>query len=210
VLQPSDQQTHEESIWLKLFSDQPDVHVPRFSTLFSETDRALFVYVIVKGAVIELKGDRSHEGHLVSLCKHGDVFGIRVSSTNEATHSVRAMALTNTVVRIMSRERFMQLVMQSPDLFIALSVCLSKRQHFAQTLEDSCSGSSLRDHVEYVLSAVAAVYGMDRDHAAIAIPEPLLVEMVGCPQPLLDAYLQRLIVDGTVDVDVEGVRLRAV
>ncbi len=182
----------------------------QFTKLFTESDQALFVYVITDGAVIELKGDHSHDGHLVSLCKRGDVFGIRVNSTLDATHSVRAMTLTQTTLRVMSREHFMQLVMQSPDLFIALSVCLSKRQHFAQSLQDSCSGSSLRAHVEYILSAVATMYGMDHDLASVAVPEDVLVEMVGCPLPLLETYLQRLVMDGTISVDMEGVRLRAV
>gem|GEM_PF-2673200 len=210
MLHASNQQTTTESIWLTIFKDQPEVQVHRFSTLFTEGDRALFVYVMTGGAVIELKGDQSHDGHLVSLCKRGDVFGIRVNSTVDATHTVRAMALTIATLRVMSRERFMQLVMQSPDLFIALSVCLSKRQHFTQTLQDSCNGSSLRAHVEYILSAVATEYGMDHDHAAVAVPESVLMEMVGCPQPLLETYLQRLVVDGIISVDVEGVRLRAV
>lgn len=209
MLHASNQQTNTESLWLTVFNDAPEVHIHRFSTLFTESDQALFVYVITEGAMIELKGDHSHDGHLVSLCKRGDVFGIRVNSTVDATHSVRAMALTDATLRVMSRERFMQLVMQSPDLFIALSVCLSKRLHFAQSLQDSCSGTSLRAHVEYILSAVANEYGMNHDHAAVAVPEAVLVEMVGCPQPLLETYLLRLVMDGTISVDAEGVRLRA-
>lgn len=210
MLPPSDHLSSDDSIWLNIFEDQLEAHVQQFTTLFTEQDSAEFVYVVTEGAVIELKGEHTHDGHLVSLCKYGDIFGIRVSSTMNAVHSVRAMALTNVVMRVMRRERFMGLVMQNPDLFIALSVCLSRRQHFAQSLQDSCSGTSLREHVEYVLNAVADTYGMSNDHSTVPIPEALLVEMVGCPLPILDAYLKRLVVDGTIDVDVEGVRLRAV
>jgi len=184
------------------------VLVPQLGIIFDEGSLAQYVYAIDSGAVIELKGQKSHEGHLVSLCNSGDVFGIRVSSTLPPQHSVRAMALTSARVRVMRREVFMEHVMQNPDIFIALSVSLSKRQLFTHCLQDSCSGASLREHVEYVLNSIATAYGIDHNHAAVAVPESLLVELVGCPQRLLDSYLQKLVIDGTIDMDQEGVRLR--
>lgn len=203
-----DHQPTDGPIWLTLFRDQPEILVPHLGTIFDEGVPAQFVYVVTSGAVIELKGEKSHEGHLVSLCRYGDVFGIRALSTLTPMHSVRAIALTRARVLVMHRDVFMGHVMQNPDLFIALSVSLSKRQHFAQSLQDSCSGASLREHVEYVLNSIATAYGMDREHSSVAVPEALLVELVGCPQRLLDTYIQKLVLDGTIDVDKEGVRLR--
>lgn len=199
----------DADIWLSLFTGQPEVEIPRFATVFNEGDTASFVYVIVDGAVIELKGDRSHGGHLVTLCKRGDIIGIRVQSTLNSTHTVRAVTLTPATIRVMKRDRFMQAITKHPDLFTALSICLSKRQRFTQLLEDSCSGSSLRAHLEYILGEVARTYGMDQHHAAVPVPEDVLVEMVGCPKPLLDTYLKYLISNGTVDIDQEGIRLRS-
>jgi len=144
----------------------------------------------------------------VSFSGPGTVIGIPHTSDAHARYGVRATTLVKSVLRVATREEFVEATQTNSALIQAILKEIARRTLEAGRLTDSCQRHSTSMHVLALLESVASVFGNDADGgSSVRIPPALLERMSGCPWALLRRALRELTHRGLVAVEPDGVRL---
>ncbi|MCX6139274.1 MAG: Crp/Fnr family transcriptional regulator [Candidatus Kapabacteria bacterium] len=193
--------------WDSAFAERSRLHVARNVDLYAPGDTSDSVYLVESGAIVEIRTDATGVSHAVGLSGPGSLLGARLTTGHQLTHSVRATALIDSVVREMKRDDFLHATLLNPDLSTAYMREMSKRLEAARILTDTCSASTTGDHILGVLHAIATSFGVGRNgSSSVSVRNDLLEQMTGTPHRLFEATIHELGSHGLVQLEKDGVR----
>lgn len=193
--------------WDVAFTEQSRRYVGRNEDLYAPGDASDSVYLVERGAIVEIRADASGVSHAVGLSGLGSLLGARLTIGNTSRHSVRATALVDSVVREMTRSDFLHATLLNSDLSSAYMREMSHRLEATRMLTDTCSAITTGDHILGVLHAVALSFGLDESGSSVvSVKEDLLERMTGTPHRIFVATIHELQSHGLVHLEKEYVR----
>ncbi len=196
-----------DSPWLSVFPETSQITLPREYDLYVPGEASDEVFLIVSGAVVEIRTDHLGTSHAVGLSGIGALLGARLSVANSIDVSVRATTLTETKVRVTQRSAFLHSTLRDPDLARAFMKQLARRLEIARQLSEVCSSPSACEHILGLLHTVANVCGADpKGTSNVAIPSGLLERMTGTPKRIVEASLSELRSHGIVELERDAIR----
>jgi len=181
------------SSWERIFPEKSRRVIPKEADVFSAGDILETVFLVERGAVVEIRTDEFGASHAVGLSGPGTLLGGRLTSSSFARHTTRATALVESTLREISRSDFLHALIQDPELSDAFMKQLSQRLETAQALSATCESATSCEHVLGVLHEVATIFDTNNDgKSTIGIDEALLERMTGMPHGLLVATVEEL------------------
>ncbi len=134
----------------------------RGQIIFYEGDLGGSLYIIVMGSVkIVMMADDGRE-HILGLLHQGDFFG-EVSLIDGQPRSATAIALDNVNVIMISREDFIRLLRENPDMSLKIMVTLCQRLRRTDKHVESLAFLSAPGRVAQVLLNLAESHAPGQD-----------------------------------------------
>jgi len=193
--------------WLSIFAEASRFELPRESDLYAPDEPSDRIFVIERGAVVEIRTDHVGTSHAVGLSGRGSLLGSRLAATHIRSPSVRAITLIDSTLREMQRTDFLRATLGDPDLARAYMRQLARRLEVARHLSEVCSAPSAGGHILGVLHTVADVFGIESDgSSSIPIPSTLLEHMTGTPHRIIEVTLRELRSHGIVELERDAIR----
>lgn len=193
--------------WLSIFPESSRFELSREHDLYTPGNDSDLVFVVEHGAIVEIRTNRAGTSHAVGLSGREALLGSRLSVTTAEPSNVRAIALTDTVLRAMKRTAFLHTTLRDPDLVGAFMTQLARRLEVARLLSEVSSSASVGDHIRGIFSTTSKILGTATSGASsIAIPSALLERMTGTPHRIVDTALHELQSHGFIELERDAIR----
>lgn len=193
--------------WLSIFAEATRFELPRESDLYAPGEPSDRIFVVERGAVVEIRTDHVGTSHAVGLSGRGSLLGSRLAATHIRSTSVRAITIIDSTLRAMQRTDFLRATLGDPDLARAYMRQLARRLEVARHLSEVCSSPSAGSHILGVLHTVADVFGVESNGtSSVPIPSTLLERMTGTPNRIIEVTLRELRSHGIVELERDTIR----
>lgn len=178
--------------WERIFPEASCRLIPKDVDVFGLGDSSDYVYLVERGAIVEIRSHDPYTTHAVGLYGPGTLLGGRLTST-PVVHTTRATALVNSAVRSLERGEFLHALLRDHELADAFMKELTRRLETAQKLSETCQAATSGEHILGVLHTLATTFGTNAlGHSTIALDESILERMTGMPHHLLVATVEEL------------------
>jgi CRP/FNR family cyclic AMP-dependent transcriptional regulator len=141
-----------------------DRQYPAGQLIFSADERAEYVYLIRLGRIKLFRQTEDGRENTVAILGPGDVFGEFVLGENSC-HSVYAQALELSLLCILPRRNFFQLLVEEPAIALTIINNIGKRLAFAAQSIEHLSTYDLGLRLGKLLLLLADEHGQGSEHA---------------------------------------------
>ena len=184
-------------------------HLGKGEAVYRQGDQPEEIYRIVEGGVklcnYSLDGKEVTAGEL----RPNDCFG-EMGVLDELPRVSCAVATRDSVIRVLSRERFEELVDRYPEVMRKLAVMMCRRVRFLYALNEEAVELTLHQRVARTVLRMA--YSCGPDHARrevyIAISQEELGQMLGASRQSVNKELKRLQAEHTIDLRYGRIYIR--
>jgi CRP/FNR family transcriptional regulator/CRP/FNR family cyclic AMP-dependent transcriptional regulator len=172
--------------------------------IFYEGDPGRFLYMVKSGRVrIFINGLDGSETSVILFGKPGDIFG-ELAVIDGLTRSASAEVLGETILYIISRDRFRQLMSQFPQLALNFMKVMSQRLRYNTRQMDSLSTLDVSQRLARKLLELAQDYGRIENnnvHIDMALTQTNLASLIGATRESTNKSLREFRKKGWIHLE---------
>ncbi len=194
--------------WLTVFPEQSRRNIPRDVDVYSYEYSPESVFLVEQGAAAEIRYHEDGTSHVVGFTGRNEIL---IAGRPEPTRSttIRATAVTDCIVRMLSKGDFTLRTLAKPELASLYMRQLAKKLEVARELSTISSLPASADHVLAILKAVARNCGFgvsEEGKSPLSIRPSLLERMTGTPPHILSVAMHQLLLRGEITFQQDSVQ----
>ena len=184
----------------------------RNQIVFYEGDLGGSLYMIVSGSVKIVIMSEDGREHILGLLQEGDFFG-EISLIDGRTRSATAIALDNVSIVMISRDDFVRLLRDNPEMSLKIMVTLCERLRKTDKHVESLAFLSAPGRVAQVLINMADQFTESKTWDDITMPHKItrqeFASIAGTSRETLTRVLMDFQDDGVITLEKNKIHIHA-
>lgn len=176
--------------------------VPENQPIYFPGDTADTVFMLKKGRVRISRQSPDGDSITLALLEPGEVFG-EMALADEGERTTRAETMTNAFICAASRDKFIEVVKQNPDLNLEITKMMGERRRKIETRINNLIFKDAKSRVAYILVDLFEEHAEDDQTGKkpkIGMTHEEIAKLSGLTRPTTTNILNDFQKDGLIDL----------
>lgn len=184
--------------------------VPKNQPIYFHGDTADTIFMLKKGRVRISRNSPDGESITLALLEEGEIFG-EMALAGEDERTTRAETMTNAFICAASREKFLEVVKQNPQLNLEITKMVGNRRRKIETRINNLIFKDAKNRIAYVLLDLFEEHADKgrNEQSTISFTHEQIAELAGLTRPTTTNILNEFQDEDLIDLGRGTITLEA-